>query len=128
MGHNLKLMGQLSQKLRDSLEMICTWGHILKELTSGALEMEILSEGFPAFPLAEPPPPAWIRTVERETFALTQQLGSERSPTLLLALHTVLLGVVFSSPGWLPAWKEIVPPWPPILTGQQIQRHPPPTL
>lgn len=52
LGHSLKFRGQfvwrLCQKLRDSLEMISIWGHILEELTYEGLEMEILSEGFPS--------------------------------------------------------------------------------
>lgn len=52
MGHSLKFKGQfvwrLCQKLRDGLEMISIWGHILEELTYGGLEMEIPSEGFPS--------------------------------------------------------------------------------
>lgn len=34
--------------LRNSLEMISIWGHILKESTCGRLEVEIPPEGLPS--------------------------------------------------------------------------------
>lgn len=55
MGHSLKLRGQgvwkLSLKLRDGLEIVSIWGHILEEMTYRGLEMDVLYEDLLNLPI-----------------------------------------------------------------------------
>lgn len=102
MGHSLKLRGQgvwkLSLKLRDSLEMVIIWGHILEEMTCRGLEMDVLCEGLLNLPINKITSSTWVRTMRGETSALTQQLSTGGNPTLLLAHRTLLLGSWHPSP------------------------------
>lgn len=69
--------------------------------------MDILCEGLLSFPINRTTSSPWVRTMWGETRALTQQLRTEGAPKLLLAHHThPPVGVMLTSPGWLPVWKE----------------------